>query len=324
MTKPEWSGATMKLKHAILEQLGREELKRIVDQLEIEEVDRRSVDDMRRVLSRSRRATPPILLEYLGETEVKAVCELIEVESVGRRSQLIERLLATETDRTPTRSASEESRLASEEPTPTRSASEESRLASEEPTLTRSASEESRLASEELTLTRSASEEAQRTTRDASEPRATRSGGKRAIEHYEHTDKTRMNNPPVGLVTPENDPDAGKKRYAYDPHLDPTLVWAGKAEQNTIEVPTVSLHVHERIDPRTIIEAVRKRNGTLTRSASEATRRPTLTRSASEETTRAAARGRPSSAPYSRSPKRTRPCARRSTFIATRTAGATA
>src|SRR5208283_1504778 len=26
-------------------------------------------------------------------------------------------------------------------------------------------------------------------------------------------------------------------------------------------VPTVSLHVHERIDPRTIIEAVRKRNG---------------------------------------------------------------
>ncbi len=26
-------------------------------------------------------------------------------------------------------------------------------------------------------------------------------------------------------------------------------------------MPTVSLHVHERIDPRTIIEAVRKRNG---------------------------------------------------------------
>ncbi len=27
------------------------------------------------------------------------------------------------------------------------------------------------------------------------------------------------------------------------------------------EVPTVSLHVHERIDPRSIIEAVRRRNG---------------------------------------------------------------
>ncbi|MFS8902817.1 hypothetical protein NW836_03155 [Synechococcus sp. H60.4] len=86
---------------------------------------------------------------------------------------------------------------------------------------------------------------------------------KRAIESYEHRDKERVNNPLVGLVTPENDPDAGqkKKRYAYDPHLDPQLVWAGKAEHTSFEVPTVSLHVHERIDPRTIIEAVRKKNG---------------------------------------------------------------
>ena len=86
---------------------------------------------------------------------------------------------------------------------------------------------------------------------------------KRPIESYEHRDKERVNNPPVGLVTPETDPDAGqkKKTYAYDPHLDPQLVWAGKAEHTSFEVPTVSLHVHERIDPRTIIEAVRKRNG---------------------------------------------------------------
>ncbi|MCX7963781.1 MAG: site-specific DNA-methyltransferase [Candidatus Sumerlaea chitinivorans] len=131
------------------------------------------------------------------------------------------------------------------------------------------------------------------------------SGSKRAIESYEHRDKERVNNPPVGLVTPATDPDAGqkKKRYAYDPHLapelnfdprkvrdelaaeierglaadtleeakavlqklkkaqEPYLNWAGKAEHTSFEVPTVSLHVHERIDPRTIIEAVRKRNG---------------------------------------------------------------
>jgi adenine-specific DNA-methyltransferase len=85
----------------------------------------------------------------------------------------------------------------------------------------------------------------------------------RPIENYEHRDKERVNNPPVGLVTPDTDPDAGqkKKTYAYDPHLDPQLQWAGKAEHTSFEVPTVSLHVHERIDPRTIIEAVRKRNG---------------------------------------------------------------
>ncbi len=88
-------------------------------------------------------------------------------------------------------------------------------------------------------------------------------GGKRDIDQYEHTDETRINNPPVGLVTPKTDPDTGQKRktYQYDPHLDPQLVWAGKAEHTSFEVPTVSLHVHERIDPLSIIEAVRKRNG---------------------------------------------------------------
>jgi hypothetical protein len=94
----------------------------------------------------------------------------------------------------------------------------------------------------------------------------TKSDPKRPIESYEHRDKERLNNPPAGLVTPETDPDAGqrKRRYAYDPHLDPQLVWAGKAEHTSFEVPTVSLHVHERIEPRTIIEAVRKRNGNST------------------------------------------------------------
>ena len=81
----------------------------------------------------------------------------------------------------------------------------------------------------------------------------------RNIENYAHTDKERINNPPVGLVTPETDQDAGQRIYAHDPHRDPQLSWAGKAEQTSFEVPTVSLHVHERIDPRTIVEAVRKK-----------------------------------------------------------------
>ena len=84
---------------------------------------------------------------------------------------------------------------------------------------------------------------------------------KKPIENYEHKDKQRANNPPVGLVTPETDRDAGRKQYAYDPHLDPQLVWAGKAEHTSFDVPTVSLHVHERVDAKTILDAVRKRNG---------------------------------------------------------------
>ena len=69
------------------------------------------------------------------------------------------------------------------------------------------------------------------------------------IEQYEHVGKERYNNPPVGLVTPETDTETEKKTYQYDPHLDPTLQWAGKAEHTSFEVPTQSLHVHERIDP---------------------------------------------------------------------------
>ena len=79
------------------------------------------------------------------------------------------------------------------------------------------------------------------------------------IETYTHPEEQRPNNPPVGLVTPETDKDLAKKTYAYDPHLDPSLQWAGKAERLSFEVPTVSLHVHERIDPRTVIQAVTKK-----------------------------------------------------------------
>ncbi len=89
---------------------------------------------------------------------------------------------------------------------------------------------------------------------------STKSSKKKKIEQYEHKGKKRINNPPVGLVTPQTEKTETKKKYSYDPHLDPTLQWAGKAEHASFEIPTVSLHVHERIDPRTIIKAVQKCN----------------------------------------------------------------
>lgn len=79
------------------------------------------------------------------------------------------------------------------------------------------------------------------------------------IDQYQHSKDCRPNIPHVGLVTPETDPETGKKKtYNFDPHLDPELQWAGKTEHTSFKVSTVSLHVHERIDPRTIIETVRK------------------------------------------------------------------
>lgn len=88
---------------------------------------------------------------------------------------------------------------------------------------------------------------------------AKRSKRQKAIEQYEHKDKERLNNPPVGLVNPKTDPHQFQKnKYEYDPHLDPQLQWAGKTEHASFEVDTVSLHVHERIDPKRIIDAVTK------------------------------------------------------------------
>ncbi|MBN1458254.1 MAG: site-specific DNA-methyltransferase [Armatimonadetes bacterium] len=82
---------------------------------------------------------------------------------------------------------------------------------------------------------------------------------KSGIETYGHKDKSRINNPPVGLVDPSTDPAEGAKTYAHDPHLPPELIWAGKAEHTSFDVPTVSLHVHERIEPLTIMSALRKK-----------------------------------------------------------------
>lgn len=72
---------------------------------------------------------------------------------------------------------------------------------------------------------------------------------------YRHAD-TRLNNPPAGIA--DIAPVAlGRKRYEYDPRLDPQFQWAGKAEHLTFDVETVPLHIHERISPAAILESLR-------------------------------------------------------------------
>lgn len=79
----------------------------------------------------------------------------------------------------------------------------------------------------------------------------------RDIETYTHDDKKRTNNPPAGMA--QHDKAAEKvKTYQFDPHLDPELQWAGKAEGVSFEVPTSSIHIHESIKPLNIIARVTK------------------------------------------------------------------
>lgn len=127
---------------------------------------------------------------------------------------------------------------------------------------------------------------------------ARKADGPVQVLSYRHTE-TRVNNPEVGMVHPDNDPDQPKTVWKYDPHLDPELMfdsqrgavekliddalasgdadvmrdalvelkrlqepylnWAGKAEGTSFAVDTVSLHVHERVDPATILANARKR-----------------------------------------------------------------
>ena len=80
----------------------------------------------------------------------------------------------------------------------------------------------------------------------------------RVIDAYEHSDQERMNNPPVGMAQFDKQAETSR-RYEFDPHLDPTLQWAGKAEGMSFDVPISSIHIHESIKPHKIINSVVKR-----------------------------------------------------------------
>ena len=79
----------------------------------------------------------------------------------------------------------------------------------------------------------------------------------REIQNYEHDGK-RKNIPEVGLVSSVTDKVENSKKYEFDPYLNPELNWSGKKEENYLEIDTVSLHVHERIDPKSLIEKLKK------------------------------------------------------------------
>ena len=79
------------------------------------------------------------------------------------------------------------------------------------------------------------------------------------LGQYQHKNK-RVNNPQVGMVSGDLDTRPKNKTYQHDPYIDPSLSWAGKIEGISFDVDTVSLHIHERIDPKRIIKQVLKKS----------------------------------------------------------------
>jgi len=89
-------------------------------------------------------------------------------------------------------------------------------------------------------------------------PKGRKAAGRNNVGDYRHKQAKRKNNPPAGLAPTYARDEGGKTKYEYDPHLDPQLVWAGKAEHTSFDVDVVSLHIHERVSTRAILEAVKK------------------------------------------------------------------
>jgi adenine-specific DNA-methyltransferase len=77
------------------------------------------------------------------------------------------------------------------------------------------------------------------------------------VQDYRH-EATRLNNPEAGLARYETAPTP-RRSWSYDPHLDPQLVWAGKAERDQFDVDAVSLHVHERLSAAAIVRSLQRR-----------------------------------------------------------------
>lgn len=79
----------------------------------------------------------------------------------------------------------------------------------------------------------------------------------RDIDYYEYKGSKRTNNPKVGLSRYDKVAEESAT-YAYDPHIDPSLQWAGKKERDEFSVPSSSIHIHEVIKPLKLIRNVTK------------------------------------------------------------------
>jgi len=84
------------------------------------------------------------------------------------------------------------------------------------------------------------------------------------VKATKHEKDTRTNIPTAELekFAEEDEKKPTKLLYPRDPSLDPQLVWKGKDEQDAsdLEVPAVPIYIQETIEPRALIEDLRRRS----------------------------------------------------------------
>jgi len=91
--------------------------------------------------------------------------------------------------------------------------------------------------------------------------RTTKKSGPTPVETTVHKDK-RSNIPTQELSDFVKDDEESPKKMLYprDPSLDPQLVWKGKDQQDSedLEVPVVPIYIQEKINPKVLVENLRK------------------------------------------------------------------
>jgi adenine-specific DNA-methyltransferase len=282
----------MTFKRRALGALNRAELLEVGKALELAVTSGMRLDDLLdRVAGSKKRGMMEKILPMLSRDTLKAICEAVGISSEGREKQvLIDRILAaggdaggesdSEDNATGPAAKPDAAQVSVSEVAPSETAPFS--LTSPEPKAQRPAKAPGAAAA---------------TPRVKFSAGGTKADGTQVLS-YRHADR-RKNNPEVGMVDPDTDPAQPKTTWAYDPHIDPALQfdvgragierfiddalangdeatmrgaleelrrlsqpylnWTGKAERGSFAVDTVSLHVHERIDPSSILGAVRKR-----------------------------------------------------------------
>jgi adenine-specific DNA-methyltransferase len=288
----------MTFKRKVLAALTRMELLEVGRAVELDVTTNMRHDDLLDVVAGSKkRGMMEKILPLLARDTLKGICEAVGISSEGREKQvLIDRILAASGE-AGGESEGEDKATSTAVPRAPAAKSEAALVARD------SGDDDEPAEPAPFSLTSPEPEAPRPAKAPAAKLRVKFSaGGPKGdgphVLSYRHADR-RKNNPEVGMVDPETDPDAPKTTWAYDPHIDPALQfdvgragierfiddalasgdettlrgaleelrrlsqpylnWTGKAERGSFEVDTVSLHVHERIDPASILNAVRKR-----------------------------------------------------------------
>lgn len=79
-----------------------------------------------------------------------------------------------------------------------------------------------------------------------------------SVNDYRHEEAQRKNNPPAVIAPTYEAREQSANKYSYNPYLDPQLIWSSKKEHTSFDVELVSLHIHERISTRAILNAAKK------------------------------------------------------------------